>query len=239
MRPGRAVVALLAGAILAGCAATPSPPPTPTSLTTPAPTLAPTPSPEPTPVGPRLGPPLPSAVPSPSTSPSPAPGEATGPAGRPTRVAVPALGIDLPVVSPPRNSTWPLCDVAEYFLPPTFQHPGAGGVTYLYAHAQEGMFLPILLASRRNNGKAIIGKAVTVWTARNHRYTYRITQVRRAQKSLAWAFDLPPNSVVLQTSENQFRTGTKVMVVARQVGAPALVSAGEARPAAHPRVCGR
>ena len=78
-----------------------------------------------------------------------------------------------------------------------------------------------------------------MWTARNHRYTYRITRVRRAQKSLAWAFDLPPNSVVLQTSENQFRTGTKVMVVARQVGAPALVSAGEARPAAHPRVCGR
>lgn len=236
MRRGRAVVALLAVALLAGCAATP---PAPAPIATLAPLSAPTPSPEPTPVGPRLGPPRPSVAPTPSASPSPAPGQATGPAGRPTRVAIPALDIDLPVVSPPRNSTWPLCDVAEYFLPPTFQHPGAGGVTYLFAHAQKGMFLPILLSSRRNNGGAIKGKTVTVWTARNHRYTYRITQVRRFQKTLDWAFGLPPNSLVLQTSENQFRSGTKVMLVARQVGTPTLEPLGEARPPADPRVCGR
>jgi hypothetical protein len=72
-----------------------------------------------------------------------------------------------------------------------------------------------------------------------HRYTYRISSVRRFQKSLDWAFRLPPNSLVLQTSEDQYRTGTKVMLVARQVGAPVLVTEEEARPPAKPRVCGR
>ena len=161
------------------------------------------------------------------------------PRGRPTRVAIAALGIDLPVVPPPARSTWPLCDVAEYFKPPSFQHPGAGGVTYLYAHAQAGMFLPILEASLVRGGHALLGKTVQVWTARNHLYTYRITRVRRHQKTLAWAFDLPANSLVLQTSEDAYRTGGKVMVQARQVGGPVLVPTAEARPAARPRVCGR
>lgn len=239
MRRGRSAVAVLLAAVLAGCAAPPPVTPTATPLATLAPTPAPTPSPEPTPAGLPLGPPLPSASPTPPASPSPAPGQAIGPGGRPTRVAIAALDIDLPVVNPPRNSTWPLCDVAEYFLPPAFQHPGTGGVTYLYAHAQEGMFLPILLSSRRNSGRALIGKTVTVWTARKHRYTYRITQVRRSQKTLDWAFGLPPNSLVLQTSEDQFRNGTKVMLVARQTGTPTMVPLGEARPSADPRVCGR
>ncbi len=147
------------------------------------------------------------------------------------------LGIDLPVVTPPTRSTWPLCDVAEYFKPPAFQHPGAGGVTYIYGHAQAGMFLPILEASRIG-GRALIGQTVRVWTARNQLFIYVITRVRRHQKSLSWAFDLPPNSLVLQTSEDQYRTGRKVMLVARQGGAPVVVTRAEARPPAHPRVCG-
>jgi len=242
VRGGRAVAAFLVAVILAGCAATPPATPLATStpapsLATPAPTPTPAQSPEPPPAGPPLGPPLPSAVPTPSASPSTSPGPATGPGGRPTRVAVAALEIDLPVVIPPRNSTFPLCDVAEFFGPPAFQPPGADGVTYVYAHARTGMFLPILLASRRSGGRALIGEDVTVWTADNRRYTYRISRVRRFQKSLDWAFDLPPNSLVLQTSETPYRTGTKVMVVARQVGAPAAVAPGEAHPPTRPKAC--
>jgi hypothetical protein len=112
-------------------------------------------------------------------------------------------------------------------------------VTYIYAHAQAGMFLPILKASLVRAGRALVGKTVQVWTAHNHRYTYRITRVRRHQKTLNWAFDLPANSLVLQTSEDPYRTGGKVMVQARQVGSPVLVPAAEAHPAARPRVCGR
>ncbi len=177
-----------------------------------------------------------SPIPSPSPSPSPA---AVDPGARPTRVAIPVLRIDLPVVTPPRNSTWPLCDVAEYFGAPAFQHPGAGGVTYMYAHAQEGMFLPILEASRVNRGLALVGRTVKIWTARNQLFTYRITRVRRHQKSLAWAYALPANSLVLQTSEDQYRTGAKVMLQATQVGPPVAASPAEARPRARPRVCGR
>jgi hypothetical protein len=234
VRRDRAVVALIVGTILAGCTSTPPPTPTLAPIPTAAPTLTPTPSPEPTPAESRLGTPIPSAVPTPSASPSPSP----GPAARPTRVAVPALGIDLPVVTPPKSSTWPLCDVAEYFTPPVFQHPGAGGVTYIYAHAQVGMFLPILKASRVDGGKALVGQAVRVWTAGDKLYTYRITRVRRRQKTLEWALDLPPGSLVLQTSEDQYRDGTKVMLQARQVGPPVVATRAEARPPARPRVCG-
>jgi len=231
VRRGRAVLAILVGAMLAGCASTPAPTPVPTSP--PGPTL----SPEPAPVGSPLGPPVPSATPAPSASPSPPPGATSGPAGRPTRVAVETLKIDLPVVKAPRNSTFPLCDVAEFFAPPVFQDPGAGGVTYIYAHARTGMFLAILLASRQNGGRALKGQTVTVWTAGNQRFTYRISQVRRFQKTLQWAFNLPPNSVVLQTSETPYRDGTKVMVVARQVGVPAAVPPAEAHPVARPKAC--
>jgi hypothetical protein len=151
---------------------------------------------------------------------------------------MPSLGIDLPIIVPRRSSTYPLCDVAEFFRPPAFQHPGAGGVTYIYAHAQEGMFLPILLASQRRNGRSMLGETVTVWSSGNHRYTYEVVEVRRRQKTLAWAFDLPPDSLVLQTSETPYRNGTKTMLVARQVGEPVVVDRSEARPAPKPRRCG-
>lgn len=235
MRAARGVAAVLLVALVAAGCIPPgesSPTPAPTAPT-PTPTASPSPSPAPT-----LSPtPAPTATPTPTPAPSPSP--ATGPGGRPTRVAIAALGIDLPVVPPPARSTWPLCDVAEYFKPSSFQHPGAGGVTYIYAHAQAGMFLPILEASRVGGGRALLGKTVQVWTARHHLYTYRITRVRRHQKTLAWAFDLPANSLVLQTSEDPYRTGGKVMLQAKQVGGPVLVPTAEARPAARPRVCGR
>jgi hypothetical protein len=152
-------------------------------------------------------------------------------------VAVPGLDIDLPVVNPPKRSTFPLCDVAEFFRPPTFQHPGAGGVTYIYAHAREGMFLSILRRSQQNRGRSMVGGTVFVWTARNYLYRYRIVQVRRFQTSLDWAYDLPPNSLVLQTSETPYRDGTKVMLVARQVGDPVKATLAESRPTPRPVAC--
>ena len=214
IRGGSFAAAVLAAVLVAGCE------PAPTATPTPSPVVTPSPSPAPTP------------------TPTPAPAAATGPAGRPTRIAIPSLDIDLPIVVPRRTSTFPLCDVAEYFRTPTFQHPGAGGLTYIYAHAREGMFLPILTSSRRRNGRAMIGDSVTVWSNGNHRYTYRITQVRRHQKSLNWVFNLPPDSLVLQTSETPYRDGSKVMLVARQVGKPVVSTAEEAHPTARPHRCG-
>lgn len=239
MRRARlAVTALAAVLLLAGCAPTPSP--TPAALPVPSP--SPSTTAAPTPLAPSLSPagipsPSPAGTPSPSPAATPTPTPTPVPPAPPTRVAIASLGIDLPVVEPPKRSTFPLCEVAEYFPPPTFDYPGADGVTYIYAHAREGMFLPILLASRRANGKSMLGQAVEVWTASDVRYTYEITRVRRFQKRLDWAFDLPPGSLVLQTSETPSRSGSKVMLVARQVGGPVAVATEEAQPTARPVRC--
>jgi hypothetical protein len=211
-----------------GPRATPGPSPAPA---TPAAIASPTPSASPVPSQ------APSLAPSPSPSATPAASATPVPAGRPTRVAIPSLRIDLPVVNPPKHSTFPLCDVAEYFLPPAFQHPGAGGVTYIYAHARTGMFLPILTTSQRNNGRAMIGKTVSVWTAGNFLYTYEIVRVRRHQHGLDWAYRLPANSLVLQTSETPYRDGTKVMLIARQLGDPVTATLAESRPKPRPVAC--
>ena len=73
-----------------------------------------------------------------STSPSP-----SAPADRvATRVVIPALKIDLPIVKPSGgSSTYPQCNVAMYIK--ELHQPGQGGATYLYAHARDGMFGPI------------------------------------------------------------------------------------------------
>jgi hypothetical protein len=77
--------------------------------------------------GPSLSPSLLSPTPQGSRSPGPSStGSATAsPASAvATRVQVPALGIDLPVIASAPNETFPLCNVAEYFVdnsvaPPT------------------------------------------------------------------------------------------------------------------------
>ena len=68
------------------------------------------------------------------------------------RVIIPSLRIDLPVISrdlrvPGQGPDgYPPCDVALYQT--AFGQPGQPGTTYLYAHAREGMFLPLLTRPR-------------------------------------------------------------------------------------------
>ena len=60
-----------------------------------------------------------------------------------TRVVIPRLGIDLPVVASPPNEQFPLCNAAEYMVLGTaLAYPGLPQATYLYAHARTNMFLP-------------------------------------------------------------------------------------------------
>src|SRR5262245_48695846 len=94
----------------------------------------------------------PSAAPSADASPTPIPVYSTEPSGGPasptpdpadrvaTRVVVTALHIDLPVISQP-NPSYPSCDVAMYLEDERLGQPGQGKATYIYAHAQKGMFL--------------------------------------------------------------------------------------------------
>lgn len=154
----------------------------------------------------------------------------------PTRVVIADMRIDLPIVKPAANETYPWCDVAEYLT--FFSVPGMPGVTYLYAHARKGMFLPLLDASQVDNGKAMLGRQVLVYTDDDLLRTYEITEVHRHTKSFDVADAIVGDALILQTSETAFSTGAKLTIVARQVGSAGTVADPEAHPVAKPRVCG-
>jgi Sortase domain len=201
------------------------------SYTTPAeagPGTSPTPSPTdpaaatPTPL--ITLPPLGSALP--SVHPSAPPDRVA------TRVRIAALDIDLPVVKPPADSNdYPLCDVAMWFG--DMDRPGDGRATYLYAHAREGMFLPLL----RTPGSKQRGLVVEVWTSDDMRFLYEITQVRRDQRDLNDALAARTEQLWLQTSEGPKGTPGKTQVIAKPISVEAS-SYAAAHPKPHPLVCG-
>ena len=202
----------------------------PPASVAPLPTLAPIPS-----VGPASSSspmPAPSTVPTPTPTPTPRTAVAT-------RVVVPALGIDLPVVRGPANETFPYCDVAEYST--AFSQPGLGGQTFLYAHARDGMFLPILEASRVRDGKAMIGMVAQVYTSDDMLFLYQITDVYRHQDSLDTVFNATGEHLFLQTSEGPppgyaGHTGLVTVVQAEPISSEPANHA-DAHPDARPRVC--
>jgi sortase (surface protein transpeptidase) len=152
-----------------------------------------------------------------------------------TRVSVPALKIDLPVVKPPRG--FPYCNVAMYL--DIFSQPGEKGATYIFAHARTGMFLPLLTQSQHNNGQGMIGMIVQVYTSDDQLFLYRISQIRRhypASNSLQ-GLPVKDNQLWLQTSEGPLTSSTKLQVISK------LLTSGPAdhntaQPKAHPVVCG-
>lgn len=173
----------------------------------------------------------------PLATPPPPTASPTFPADRvATRVRVPALKIDLPVVPPPPPpNDYPLCDVAMYI--DQLGQPGEGRATYLYAHARDGMFLPILTASLTQNGKKMLGMVVEVYTSDDQLFLYEIVEVRRHQLDLEDALTATTEEVWLQTSEGPKGTPGKTQVIAD------FLSQEDADPAeAHPRpkpvVCG-
>jgi Sortase domain len=172
-----------------------------------------------------------SVAPSASTSPTPS----KFPKGRvATRVVVPGLRIDLPVVKPPGNSsTYPLCDVAMYLR--DLYQPGQGRATYIYAHARDGMFLPMLDASKVNNGAGMLGMLVQVYTSDDQLFVYEIISVRRHQTDLNRAIKARTEQLWLQTSEG-FHIPQKLQVVARFITSGPARHA-DANPTPHPRVC--
>ena len=153
----------------------------------------------------------------------------------PTRVTVRALAIDLAVIEPPRDPDhYPFCNVAEFI--PAMSRPGRAGATFIYAHARPGMFLPILEASRVNEGSAMVGASVDVFTSDDRRFSYRVTEVRRHVTSLDFAYRATAEELILQTSEGPHGTPGKTIVVAEPTGDVAA-SRDDARPAARPVRC--
>jgi hypothetical protein len=99
------------------------------------------------------------------------------------------------------------------------------------------MFLPILEASKVNNGAAMLGMIVEVYTSDDQLYLYEITEVRRHQLDLDDAVAATTEQMWLQTSEGPKGTRPKTQVVAQFLSTgPADHDA--AHPVAHPVVCG-
>lgn len=186
----------------------------------------------------------PTALPSPSASASASAEASASPSGSTapvvaSRVVVPALKIDLPIVAQsfgPGRGAYPLCDVAQYLE--VFGQPSQPGATYLYAHAREGMFLPLLRASERNNGRSLLGDLVQVYTADGTTYLYEIFRVKRHSRDFSLADDIPDGEqrLILQTSEGPKGTIPKLQVAARLVGIGSA-PLDEANPKAKPRDC--
>lgn len=172
-------------------------------------------------------------------SPTASPGrEADGAA---TRVTIPGLGVDLPVVSEFATAEgnepgYPLCDVAQYLE--EFEDPGRPGTTYIYAHARTGMFAPILAASLIEDGRSLIGLDALVYTNDAQLHTYRIYLVKRHATDLSLAREVTPDErrLVLQTSEGPRGTLPVVQVAARLVST-AAADVNDAHPVARPRAC--
>jgi hypothetical protein len=150
-----------------------------------------------------------------------------------TRVQISKYGIDLPIVYQPPG-VYPYCNVAMYSS--ALSQPGEAGPTFIYAHARAGMFLPLLTASKSNNGAAMVGTTVRVWTSDSKVYTYTLTRVLRHQYSIP-AYD--PNAEVLwlQTSEGPHGTKNKLFILGRRISVEDA-SYGESHPS--PRIvrCG-
>ena len=153
----------------------------------------------------------------------------------PTRIRIRELGVDLGVVAPPLEpGHFPYCNVAEYL--PTLSRPGRPGATFVYAHARAGMFLPLLEQSRVDDGRALLGLEVVVFTSDRRRFTYEVTDVIRHVTSLDAVYRVTAEELILQTSEGPRETIEKMLVVA----APReerSASPDEARPPTNPVRC--
>jgi hypothetical protein len=153
-----------------------------------------------------------------------------------TRVVVPRLHIDLPVIrQPPGTGDFPLCDVALYF--PDLGQPGSGRATYIYAHARDGMFLPLLIQSEDRNGARMIGDVVEVYTSDDKLFFYTISAVRRHPHDFDAAFADTSGSLWLQTSEGPNNSYPKLQVVATFTSFQDA-DPNAAHPDAQPRECG-
>ncbi len=126
-----------------------------------------------------------------------------------TRVVIPALNIDLPVVK--GTDKYPYCNVAMFLWTgktvndaagDAFGQPGEGRATYLYAHARDGMFGPIYqLAIQNRNAKKMLGMVVQVYTSDFKLRLYEIREYRLHVTNLDGPQGATKEELWLQTSE--------------------------------------
>jgi len=123
---------------------------------------------------------------------------------RATTVAIPRLGISLPIVNGTANGV--ISRRYAYHYPGT-SWPGGGSNTYLYAHAQVGAFVNLKYAR--------IGDLVTLRLSTGRYVKYKVS----AKYNVAWNDDrwlLPTSSerITLQTCLGPYTTSRRLIVVA-------------------------
>jgi len=143
-----------------------------------------------------------------------------------TRVAVSGLGIDLPVIRGP--SSYPPCRVAMYLA--TLAQPREPGITFIYAHARTGMFLPLLTKWKASGSAGLIGRTVRVWESDSTVSYYRIVSARKTTTPMVGASVLTRERLWLQTSTGPNFTYPKLIVEATRYKTVKTTYA-----AAHPR----
>lgn len=149
-----------------------------------------------------------------------------------TRVAVSGVGIDLPIIRGP--DTYPPCNVAMYSY--DVAQPLEPGITFIFAHARTGMFLPLLTSWRANKGASLIGRTVYVWTSANVRITYKIVRVRVTHDAMAGVTTLSREQLWLQTSTGPNTSYPKLIVEANRVSVTSATRSA-AQPTPHPIKC--
>jgi hypothetical protein len=151
---------------------------------------------------------------------------------RATRVAVSGIGIDLPIIRGP--SSYPPCRVAMYLA--SVAQPREPGITFIYAHARTGMFLPLLNSWRNNRGSSLIGRTVRVWTSDSYVSYYKIFKVRTATNAMSGVTSLTRERLWLQTSTGPNHTYPKLIVEASRYKTVKTTYAAS-HPTAHPVSC--
>jgi hypothetical protein len=153
---------------------------------------------------------------------------------------IPFFNVDLPVIAglmdSEGNPEFPLCDVTQYL--PFYTQPGEAGTIYLYAHARRGMLADMLAASEVNDGAAMIGQEIIVYTTGGWRHVYSISIVKRHATDYSLADEIGPDQerLIVQTSEGPATDPLKLQVAAVPVSAD-QVPLSEAIASPEPREC--
>lgn len=135
----------------------------------------------------------------------------------PTRVAVPALDIDLPVVLPESDEVHPQCGVAE--IETRYGSTlSDDGLTMLYAHARRGMFGRFWREHETGGEQSLVGLEVLLWTDALRLHRYEIVAVHDDQHDFDLADAATGEELWLQTCESLDGEGPKIFVVARPTG---------------------
>ena len=158
------------------------------------------------------------SIPEPTASPTPTPAvESPAPALAPAEaiaasgfhIAIPRLGISLPVVEGDIARDVDRAQTPEYYA---FHLPGTSlfgpGNTYIYAHARVGMFLSLW--------NARLGDVVIVDTPKGSReYLVQEIHPRVPPTEISWAGPTEDTRLTLQTSTGPYGTDPRFVVVAR------------------------